>query len=58
VEISFLISPVDSEYETRYVENQATLKDLLLGAFAELRKATVSFAVSVRLYVRMELGAH
>jgi hypothetical protein len=29
-----------------------------LGAFAKLRKATISFFVSVRLNVRMELGSH
>jgi len=53
---------VDSEFEMRCVENQGTLKDLLLVAFVELRKATITFDVSVRLsvrrYVRMELGAH
>jgi hypothetical protein len=48
VEISILMSLVDSEYETRYVENQGTLKDLLLGVFVELRKAIISFAVSFR----------
>jgi len=32
---------------------------LLLGAFAKLRKATVSFIMSVRLSARMEqLGCH
>jgi hypothetical protein len=32
---------------------------VLLGAFAELRKATISFLMSVRLFVRMEqMGSH
>jgi hypothetical protein len=31
----------------------------LLGAFAKLRKATITFVMSVRLFVRMEqLGSH
>jgi hypothetical protein len=36
-----------------------TLTDLFLGAFARLRRAAVSFVMSVRLSVRMEqLGSH
>jgi len=40
-------------YRVRVIRIPQQLTDLLFGAFAKLRKATISFVMSVRLSVRL-----